>query len=112
MEFHERPLVYVAHPYTNPDPVENSHKAIKIADNLHNSGLVTCVVPHLTLMWHSITPHPPAHWYAYDFALLRRCDALLRMPGQSMGADDEEVFAEKYAIPCFYSPDTLLDWAR
>lgn len=112
IELVDRPLVYVAAPYTHPDPVENTHDAIKTADSLHASGLVTCVVPHLTLLWNMISPQPPDHWYAYDLALLARCDALLRLPGSSEGADEEVRFAEDRDIAVFYAADALMAWAN
>ena len=45
------PLIYVAAAYTEPDPVENTHAVIQIADALLDAGF-TPLVPHLTLAWH------------------------------------------------------------
>ena len=42
-DFDQRPLVYVAGPYASPDPVENTHNAIQVADRLNASGVVTAV---------------------------------------------------------------------
>lgn len=110
----DRPLVYLAAPYTNPDPVENTNAVIRQADTLHDTGLVTCVVPHLSLFWHVITPREYDHWLDYDLALLARCDALLRLPGHSSGADKEIKFclSKERHIPVFYSSGILLDWAK
>ena len=109
----DRPLVYVAGPYIRPDPVENTHKTIQVAETLHASGLVTAYVPHLSLLWHLVAPHDAEHWYDYDLAILARCDALLRIPGESTGADNEVKFAqdEHHPIPVFYDIDALLAWA-
>lgn len=112
MEFHERPLVYIAGPYTNGDPVENTHHTIEVANHLHDSGLATCIVPHISLFWHVITPKPYTHWLAYDIALLKVCHALLRLRGDSDGADDEVKWAIDHNIPVFYSIATLLEWAK
>lgn len=110
--FHARPLVYVAAPYTRPDPVQNTHIAVMAAEELHKSELVTCVVPHLSLLWHVIAPHEDVnHWYEYDLAVLKRCDALLRLPGESSGADNEVSFAEEHGVPVFHDRDHLLSWA-
>lgn len=111
LSFADRPLVYVAGPYVRPDPVENTHKTIATADRLQESGLVTCVVPHLTLLWHMVKPHEPDHWYTYDFAMLARCDALLRLPGDSTGADNEVAFALERGVSVFHDEDHLLSWA-
>src|SRR5262245_23979197 len=91
-------LVYVAGPYTRPDPVENTHDIVKIADALLDAGFIP-VVPHLTLLWHLISPKPYAHWLAYDQHLLARCDAVLRVPGHSVGATRETELAESLGIP-------------
>lgn len=107
-----RPLVYLAAPYTKLDPVENTHKAIKMATFLYETGFVVPVVPHLTLLWHIVDPRPLEFWYAYDLQLMHRCEAVLRLPGASSGADAEVAAAASAEIPVFDSPDELLDWAR
>ena len=108
----ERPLVYIAGPYAHPDPVENTHTAIKVADAIQSTGNITAFVPHLTLLWHMVVPHDENHWYDFDLAFLARCDALLRIPGASKGADNEVLYAEKAAIPVFYSSEDLLTWVN
>jgi hypothetical protein len=108
----DRPLVYVAGPYGKPEPVENTHNAIRAAERLQSTGLVTAVVPHLSLLWHLVCPHPTDHWYDYDLALLARCDALLRLPGISVGADKEVVFARKRHIPVFHEAEEVEAWAQ
>lgn len=92
------PLVYVAAPYTQPDPVQNTHAVIKIADALLDAGF-TPLVPHLTLAWHLVSPKPYSAWLAYDRHLLARCDVLLRVPGYSHGATQECAFADELGIP-------------
>ena len=111
LNFTDRPLVYLAAPYTVPEPVENLHQVIQMADELQATGLVTCLVPHTSMTWHLVAPKSVAHWYAHDLALLARCDALLRLPGLSAGADDEVRFAEDRDIKVFRHVDDLLDWA-
>ena len=92
------PLIYVAGPFTEPDPVENTHRMIRIADALLDAGF-TPLIPHLTLAWHLVSPKPYATWLAYDRQLLTRCDALLRVPGYSRGATQEREFAVELGIP-------------
>ena len=92
------PLIYVAAPYSEPDPVENTHAVIKIADALLDAGF-TPLVPHLTLAWHLVSPKPYATWLAYDRHLLARCDVVLRVPGYSNGATLETQFADELGIP-------------
>jgi len=100
------PLIYIAAPYTQPDPVQNTHTVIRIADALLDAGF-TPLIPHLTLAWHLVSPKPYASWLAYDRHLLARCDVLLRVPGYSHGATQECTFADELAIPVLRprSPD-------
>ncbi len=112
LNFVARPLVYVAGPYTTPDPVENSHRTILEATRLADGGLVTPVVPHLTLMWHLVVPRTLEFWYAYDIAIAARCDALLRLSGPSTGADREVEFAVASGIPVFHETSALERWAE
>jgi hypothetical protein len=112
MTFVDRPLVYIAAPYTRPDPVENTHLAIKVANELIDAGLVTPVVPHISLLWHLVTPRGLEFWYEYDLAILARCDAVYRLPGESTGADREVWFAEGRGLPVFFERDSLDSWAR
>lgn len=92
------PLIYVAGPYTQPDPVANTHAVIRIADALLDAGF-TPLIPHLTLAWHLVSPKPYDTWLAYDRHLVARCDVLLRVPGYSHGATQECTFADELAIP-------------
>lgn len=110
--FVDRPLVYVAGPYTRPDPVFNTHAAVQVGEELQATGLVTCLVPHLSLLSHMIVPHNDIdHWYEHDLATLARCDALYRMDGDSTGADAEVDFAYERDIPVFFDRANLIEWA-
>ena len=84
-----RPLLYVAAPYTRPDPVENTHRVIRVADEIYARTEWVPVVPHLTLLWHMVVPHDVDFWYEYDHHLLRVCQAIVQLPGASSGADAE-----------------------
>jgi nucleoside 2-deoxyribosyltransferase len=109
--YEDRPLVYIAGPYSRPDPVANTNAVIALASELVDEGLVTPLVPHLTMLWHAVSPRPLDFWYAYDVALLRRCDALFRIEGESTGADMEVDFAKAHGIPVFTRLDELREWA-
>lgn len=104
------PLIYVAGPYAHPDPVENTHLAIRAGDRILDSGLAVPYVPHLSLAWHLVTPRPAAEWYAYDLELLARCDAVYRLPGISVGASAEVRRATELGIPVFRSYVRLTAW--
>lgn len=98
--------VYLAAPYTHPDPVENTHWVCKTATLLWKLGYIP-IVPHLSLLWHIVDPHPIQTWYAYTMALLSRCDVLLRLDGHSVGADGEVTYAAEHEIPIVVSVEEL-----
>lgn len=102
-------LVYLAGPYSNPDPVENVHNAVMLADEVLQMGAVP-VIPHLTATWHMISPKPYEEWLRIDLEQMRRCDVVFRFPGASSGADKEVVAAEAEGIPVVYSRSELAAW--
>lgn len=93
--------IYIAGPYTNGDPVLNIRKTIEAADELRELGYVP-FIPHLSHLWHLISPHEYEYWMLYDFEWLERCDALLRLPGESEGADREIDRMHILGKPVFY----------
>ena len=83
-----KPLVYVAGPYTNPDPVINVRRACNVADQLVKAGAAV-IVPHLSMLWHLTSPASIDEWYQRDLDMLDHCHALVRFYGPSSGADKE-----------------------
>lgn len=86
-------LLYLAAPYTNPDPVENTHRVLRTATAIYEHTDYVPFVPHLNMLWHTVTPQSPDYWYEIDFHYLRNCHAIVRLPGHSPGADDEMAWA-------------------
>jgi hypothetical protein len=75
------------------------HRAVAAAERLRRAGIVP-VVPHLAVLWEMIAPGADYEgWMALDLALLERCDALVRLPGASAGADREVAHARARRIP-------------
>ena len=60
---------------------------------------IVAIVPHVTHLEHMISPRPYSYWLKIDFEILEHCHALYRIPGESSGADQEELFAEQHGIP-------------
>ena len=100
--------VYIAGPYTRGDPVTNTGDAIRMADILVSVGYIP-FIPHLSLLWHLLRPHALDFWYEYDLAWLDKCDCLLRLSGESPGADKEVEYAITKQIPVYYSVDELIE---
>ena len=100
--------IYVAGPYTKGDVVLNVRNAILAADKLAQVGYVP-FVPHLSHFWHLLCPRPIEFWYQYDLAWLELCDCLLRLPGESVGADLEVRRAKDLGIPIYWSLEEALE---
>lgn len=104
-----KPLVYIAGPYTSPDPVTNVRDAVFAAESVRALGAVP-FVPHLFHLWHTISPHPYEFWMGVDFDMLDRCDAVWRLPGASPGADREVDRALIAGKPVFFGIRGLAEW--
>ncbi len=90
-DFRPRKWVYVAGPYSGGDTVANVQAAVDVGNLLWDAGLFP-YIPHLTHLWHLITPKPYEIWLQIDLQGLMKCDAMFRMPGESSGADKEAGF--------------------
>jgi nucleoside 2-deoxyribosyltransferase len=108
------PLVYLAGPYTS-NPLANTRAAVAAAERIEAFG-VAVVIPHLSLLWDLLAPAPVERWYERDLHVLARCDALVRLPGDSVGADAEVAFALGRGIAVFDEPThsnhPLAIWVR
>jgi hypothetical protein len=81
--------VYIAGPYAS-DPRSNTVRAIEYGVALREAGPdIVPVIPHLFHFAQTVSPHDEAFWLAWDFDLLAGCDAIIRLPGESKGADAE-----------------------
>lgn len=98
--------VYIASPYTIGDVAVNVRNAIIMADYLANLD-VHPKCPLLTHFWHLVTPRPYSFWLAYDLVEMMECDVLIRIAGESNGADQEtnEWFNKKTG-PMYYFDKT------
>lgn len=106
-----KPLVFIAGPYTNGDVAVNVARAIHWADWIMNIGCAV-FVPHLSHFQHMMCPREYEDWTENDLVVLRRCDALYRLDGESMCADNEAFVAHSNGIPVFTSPAAIREWAK
>jgi hypothetical protein len=102
-----RQRVYIAGPYTKPDPEANTKRAIEAGNKLLDAGFAP-FCPHLSHYWHLQTPRDYEDWMAIDLAWLPMADAVVRLPGESSGADREVVLAHTLAIPVYGSVEELI----
>lgn len=108
----EKPLVYISGPISQGDVVVNTHAAMKLWHEMWKGGLVTPICPHWSMIQHLLDPLTHKEWLDYDKVIIARCDALLRMPGESEGADEEVECAISLGLPVFLYPAKLYGWAR
>lgn len=94
--------VYIASPYTNGDQAENVKAQIDTAEDLICLGYAP-FIPLLFHFQHLVHPHSYAVWLKQSREWLLRCNALLRLPGASVGADCEVKLADAFNIPVFHS---------
>jgi len=99
-------IVYIAAPYTKGDVAQNINRVIKVADELVTKGYIP-YLPHLTHFWHLVSPKPYGFWIEYDTRFLLKCDCVLRLEGESWGADKEVTIARKLGIPVYFSIEEM-----
>lgn len=105
-----RRVIYVAGPYSS-DPVGNTKAACQVFHRLFDAGLAP-IIPHLSLLLDFERHRSWEEWMALDLPIVERCEAVLRIPGESRGADQEVFHAMDCGIPVFYSEQDIIDWSR
>lgn len=103
-----RKRIYIAAPYAKGDAAENVRRAVLAADEFLRAGHVP-FCPHLSHFWHLPCPKPREAWLEYDLEWLRACDAVVRLPGESEGADAEVEAARELGIPVYGSVREFLE---
>lgn len=98
----KRLRVYIAGPYTKGDKLDNVRRAIDAATIVLALGHFP-YIPHLTHYWDERHPHDYETWMELDFAYLDVCDVLIRLSGESPGADREVEQARAKGIRVFDS---------
>lgn len=95
-----KPLVYVAGPITG-DPFGCVRQSMYAWESLRAAGCVP-ICPQWSVIAEMVEPQDYERWLEYDFDLIRRSDALLRLDGDSPGADREVDFARTIGVPVFF----------
>lgn len=111
-------VIYIAGPFTGPTPwdvEQNVRRAEAVALEVAKLGAAP-LCPHAnSRFFHGQCT--PEFWYAATMALLKRCDAILMIPGweNSKGSREEKQWAVDNGVPVFHWSDgcanlTLIDW--
>lgn len=116
-----RTVCYVAGPISKGDLVANIRQAHEAGMALIRAGL-SPIVPHGNCFWGNdvsdgaFAPSSlPAgttlqDWYGMDLAIVARCDCVLRLPGESVGADMEAAEAGRLGLPVFNTAAEVVAW--
>lgn len=94
--------VYIASPYTKGDVAVNVKRQIDMADELMTLGYAP-FVPLYSHFQHMAHPRPYTDWVEIDLEWVPVCDVLLRLDGESSGADGEVAFALDCGVSVVYS---------
>ncbi len=98
--------VYIASPYTKGDVAVNVKTQLDIANELIINGFAP-FAPLYSHFQHMAHPRPYEDWIRLDLEWVKVCDCVLRLEGESTGADGEVDLAKKLNIPVFYSLNEL-----
>jgi len=104
--------IYIASPYSVGDAYLNVKRQIDCADEIMKYSKDFNIYPYTPLMshfHHEIYPHTYEFWMDQDFAWLEKCDFLIRLGGESSGADREVRRANELDIPVYYDLQDLID---
>ena len=103
-------FVYIACPYTKGDVAENVANSMHAWDQLYDAGFIP-FNPLFSHFQHLHRQRPYQDWTRYDNAWIPKCDAILRLPGESSGAEKEVSLAWSIGSPVFHSFAELCEWA-
>lgn len=108
-----KPLVYVSGPMTG-DPYGCVRQATDAFAALRLAGCVP-FLPQLSVLHEIVDPQPYEEWLAYDLDVIAHCHAIIRLPGDSPGADRECDMARNLGLPVFewnrYAAGRVARWA-
>lgn len=103
--------IYIASPYTKGDVAVNVKRQMDCYEELMNLGFAP-YAPLYSHFQHMFHPRPYLDWIEIDKIWVLKCDYLLRLDGESTGADGEVALAIENNIPVFYSISELLNHSK
>lgn len=97
---------YIASPYTKGDIAVNVKLQLDVFAELMDAGFIP-FAPLYSHFQHMAHPRPYEQWIKLDLAWVEVCDCVLRLGGESSGADGEVEYAKSLDKPVFYSIEEL-----
>jgi hypothetical protein len=95
--------VYISGPISKGDRSHNFHQAAQAQKRLMLAGY-SVMNPMLSMMHPDAQQIPWETWIASDLPWVASADTILRLPGESVGADRETDHARSIGIPV-YGPE-------
>jgi hypothetical protein len=99
--------IYIAGPYSNGSQAEHVRAAVLAGELVIRAGHVP-FMPHLHHFAHVLCPLPYETWMLVELAWLEACDGLVRLPGDSPGADREVERAKSIGSPVWFGLPAFL----
>jgi hypothetical protein len=90
--------VFISGPYTKGDVAVSVARAMEVAHRLMDAGHIP-FTPHLSHFLHLHRARPYEEWIAQDLHWLPLCEAIVRLDGESAGAEREVEEAIRLGIP-------------
>jgi hypothetical protein len=106
-------LIFIAGPFRGPSSwaiEQNVRRAEELARQVWHLG-AAALCPHANTRFFQ-RAEPDDLWLHGSLEMLRRCDAVLMVPGwtYSAGARTEKTEAERHSIPVFTELTALAEW--
>jgi hypothetical protein len=101
-------LIYISGPYSLGNVILNARRAIQIGQEIARRGY-NVFVPHTNLLWDFVDPESHEFYMRQDISVVKRCDAIFRLIGESVGGDAEVALAQSLGIPAFFEEEGDLD---
>ena len=99
-----RKKVYIAGPMSGGDRIANLHQGLIAYRELIRRGYAP-MCPMLSFFVADVMPQDHSTWLATDLPWVASADAILRLPGESLGAEQEVACAACHGIPIYRSLD-------
>lgn len=106
-----RRIIYVAGPMAKPPMDDNIRRAMSAGAALIGLGF-TPILPQLSFYMAVHYPQSWETWLDVDKPLVLKSDGVLRLDGESKGADLEEQWARDADIPVFYAVSEVAEYFR
>lgn len=99
--------VYIAGPIRGGDRLHNLNQALVAYRALMARGHAP-MCPHLNMLAaYGFNGQTDADWLAVDLCWVEVCEVVLRLPGESAGADAETALANRLGIPVVHSVEEV-----